>query len=128
MTDAPKPTLTEAEQVEQLAAVLHPDAFDSRARNAAGYAARWFNDAAKLAKRQAMRAIAAGWVSPEEANAREAAARREALLEAERAMWGPDAEDDATYARLSALPRERTPFYILTVRALAEPERDEEGR
>ncbi len=59
--------------------------------------------------------------------AREAAARREALLGAERALWGEDAEDDATYERLCAIPRERTPFYILTIRALAEPERDEEG-
>jgi hypothetical protein len=83
MTDAPKPTLTETEQVEALAAVLDPDVFDDDKPKSSAHAAliQW---AARhfMATEKAERAIAAGWVSPEEAKAREAAARREALLEA----------------------------------------------
>ena len=58
--------MTDPKQVDELAAVLHPDAFDLRARNATGYAAQWFRGAATSAKEQAERAIAAGWVSPGE--------------------------------------------------------------
>lgn len=90
---------------EKLAAVLHPDAFGHRARNATGYAAKWFEAAAASAKKQAARAVAAGWIGPEAArcakadleNAREAgkvyrrrAERAEAKVahvEAEVATW-----------------------------------------
>ena len=146
MTDAPKPTLTEAEQVEALAAVLDPDVFgDDKPKSSAHaaliqWAARRF-----MATEKAERAIAAGWMSPEEAKARVAAARREALLEAHAEIKrAEDEADDLTPWRLgwkqgcgfgAEVVRQyatgERPFAWEAQRvraALAEPERDEEGR
>lgn len=75
---------------------------------------------------------AAGWVGPEEAKAREAAARREALLEAADALPRMTEGDERIGTR--RFPPLRRDAYSLAIeeaqgalRALAEPERDEEG-
>ena len=85
----------------------------------------------------------AGWVSPEEAKAREAAARREALLEAADDMETAEFEDmrhvgcspeawkgwsDGSLASLMEGPMLWAPWLRDRAAALAEPERDEEGR
>jgi hypothetical protein len=74
--------------------------------------------------------IDAGWVSPEEAKAREAAARREALLEVRRSV----AVIRTPLNNLVGLSRAQA-FHVgvgevaalLDNTLLAEPERDEEG-
>jgi hypothetical protein len=74
----------------------------------------------------------AGWVSPEDARAREAAARREALLEAATEFeedaadaWGGNAPWMTTGVRVANLAAE---WLRESAAALAEPERDKEGR
>jgi hypothetical protein len=77
--------------------------------------------------------IAAGWVSPEEAKAREAAARREALLEARedirarrRTFSGLNADPQYLAAMDDAFGLVNNRLSDVN-RVLAEPERDEEG-
>ena len=122
MTDAPKPTLTEAEQgtVADLARKLDPILYP--------HMNPLMQDWPRLMQiaRQVRTVFqAAGWVSPEEAKAREAAARREALLEA------------AEHCTARANEAHRCDLHVVSdtwdvaavdLRALAEPERDEEGR
>ncbi len=139
MTDAPKPTLTEAEREDGLARAI------------------WTTGACNLPLRDpldvdchdaARAVIASGWVSPEEAKAREAAARREALLQYDRAVamareanaaaiehWNRADKAEAKVARVEALAEEwdglvngRSVQAAELRAALAEPERDEEGR
>lgn len=142
------------ELVEGLCGVMH-DAYEAAAAQA-GWETQersrkpWEDvpEANKVTMRAAVSAALdaltfMGWVSPEEATAREAAARREALLGAREDLVAELVCCDV-YERLSGksttarTPEERNEYQHHSicywggasaelVRALAEPERDEEG-
>jgi hypothetical protein len=115
--------LTEAERVTQLAHAIY----------ATGALNLPLSDRIDEDCHDAARAvIGSGWVSPEEAKAREAAARREALLEAATEFeedaadaWGGNAPWMTTGVRVANLAAE---WLRESAAALAEPERDKEGR
>jgi hypothetical protein len=87
---------------------------------------------ARTAARHSLMKALEGWVSPKRVKAREAAARRGALLEAATEFeedaadaWGGNAPWMTTGVRVANLAAE---WLRESAAALAEPERDEESR